>query len=83
MLETSDYLQALARETNRPEEAVLAEALRTGLREMWRQRILGLYLKGEIDRAAVVDQVGIDAVEVAERQYQAMQEDLARAKKPS
>ncbi|HEY2415039.1 MAG TPA: hypothetical protein VGI40_22535 [Pirellulaceae bacterium] len=80
MLETSDYLASLVHDTSRSEEEVLAQAVKTGLREMWRQQLLGRYLRGELDRAAVVDQVGLDLVELAERQSQAVQEDLAWAR---
>jgi hypothetical protein len=80
MLETSDFLASLVRDTSRSEEEVLAQAVKTGLREMWRQQLLGRYLRGELDRAAVVDQLGLDLVELAERQSQAVREDLLWAR---
>jgi hypothetical protein len=76
MLDTSDYLSALVQDTNRPEEEVLAEALKTGLREMWRQQLISRYLRGEITRDAAVEQLGLDHIELAERQRQAMEEDV-------
>jgi len=52
---------------------------RSGLRQLWRERILGRYLRGEIPCDEAVAAVGIDWVELAERQHEAMMEDLAWA----
>jgi hypothetical protein len=73
------YLETLVQETNRPEAEVLTMAFRTGVRQLWRERILGHYLRGEIGRNEAIEAVGIDWVELAERQHQAMMEDLAWA----
>ena len=51
-------------------------AFQTGLRQLWREHILGQYLRGEISREATVEAVGIDWVDLAERQDKAMLEDL-------
>jgi hypothetical protein len=72
----SEYLETFVRETQKPEPEVIALALRTGLRQLWREWILGRYLKGEIARDEAVQMVGIDWVEPAERQYQAAMEDV-------
>ncbi|MGA9351406.1 MAG: hypothetical protein WBW48_21720 [Anaerolineae bacterium] len=58
---------------------MLTLAFRTGVRQLWRERILGHYLRGEIGRNEAIEAVGIDWVELAERQHQAMMEDLAWA----
>jgi hypothetical protein len=49
------------------------------VRQMWRERVLGRYLRGQIDRNKAVELAGIDWVELAERQHKAMMEDLAWA----
>lgn len=72
----SDYLEALVRETHQPEEEVIAMAFKIGLRHMWRERTLGRYLRGEIPRDEAIRAVGIDWVELAERQQMAVSEDL-------
>lgn len=54
-------------------------AFQAGLRQLWRERILGQYLQDSISRDEAIKQVGIDWVELAERQHTAMQEDLAWA----
>lgn len=73
------YLETLARETNKPEAEVMTLAIQTGLRQLWRERTLGRYLRGEISRDEAIADVGIDWVELAERQHEAMMEDLAWA----
>ena len=73
------YLEALTRETDKSEAEVMALVFQTGLRQMWRERILGRYLRGEMTRDEAIETVGIDWVELAERQHQAMMEDLAWA----
>jgi hypothetical protein len=76
---TLTYLETLVRETHRPEAEVMTMAFQTGLRQLWREHILGQYLRGEIDRSEAIETVGIDWVELAERQHKAMMEDLAWA----
>ena len=73
------YLETLMRETRKPEAEVMTLAFQTGLRQLWREHILGRYLRGEIARDKAVEAVGIDWVELAERQHKAMMEDLAWA----
>ncbi len=70
------YLETLVRETCKPEAEVMTLAFQTGLRQLWREHILGRYLRGEIARDKAVEDVGIDLVELAERQHNAMMEDL-------
>lgn len=76
MPETTEYLRDLVRETREPEAEIVAKAFRTGLRQLWREQVLGRYLRGEIDRDKAVDLAGIDWVELAERQHAAMTEDV-------
>jgi hypothetical protein len=73
------YLETLIRETNKPEAEVMAMAFQAGLRQLWRERVLGRYLRGNISRDEAVKAVGIDWVEMAERQHEAVLEDLAWA----
>jgi len=73
------YLETLVRETRKPEAEVITMAFQVGLRQLWRERILGRYLRGEISRDEAIEAVGIDWVELAERQHEAMMEDLTWA----
>jgi hypothetical protein len=73
------YLESLVRETHKTEAEVVALAFETGLRQLWREQLLGRYLRGEIPRNDVIESVGMDLVELAERQHAAVREDLAWA----
>ena len=77
----TDYLELLTRETETSEAEVMARALETGLRQLWRDHLIGAYLRGKATREATVGLVGIDWVELAERQNRATQEDLEWALK--
>lgn len=79
MESTLTYLQHLTAETHKPEAEVLTMAFQTGLRQLWREHILGRFLRHEISRQTAIEAVGIDLVELAERQQQAMLEDLTWA----
>jgi hypothetical protein len=76
---TLTYLETLVRETHKPEAEVMTMAFRIGLRQLQRERVLGCYLRGEVNRAEAVSVAGIDWVEMAERQHEATLEDLAWA----
>ena len=76
MENTLTYLETLARETHKPEAEVMTMAFQVGLRQLWREYILGRYLREEISREEAIETVGIDWVELAERQHEAMMEDL-------
>lgn len=69
------YLDTLVRETHKPEAEVITWAFQAGLRQLWRERTLGQYLRHEISRDVAIEAVGIDWVDLAERQHQAMLED--------
>jgi hypothetical protein len=70
------YLETLVSETHKSEAEVMDLAVQTGLRQLWREHILGGYLKGRITRNEAIQSVGIDWVDLAERQHQAMIEDI-------
>jgi hypothetical protein len=76
MESTITYLQRLTEETHKPENEVLTMAFQSGLRQLWREHILGRYLRHEISRDEAIEVAGIDWVELAERQYDAMMEDI-------
>ncbi len=75
MTDTALYLETLMAQMEQPEEVVLAEAIRAGLRQLWRENLLGRYLRHQISRAEAIESVGIDWVELAERQLAAAMED--------
>ena len=79
MESTVTYIETLTRESQKSEAEILTMAFQVGLRQLWRELILGRYLRHEISRDEAIDAAGIDWVELAERQYEAMREDLAWA----
>jgi hypothetical protein len=70
------YIERLSREIHKPEAEILTMAFEAGLRQLWREHILGEYLRGEISRESAIETVGIDWVDLAERQHAAMTGDL-------
>lgn len=79
MATVSTYLERLTREFKKPESEVMTMAFEAGLRQLWREHVLGRYLRGEISREQAIQRTGIDWVDLAERQHTAMTEDLAWA----
>lgn len=77
MATTLEYLELLTAESKKSEAEILTLAFQTGLRQLWREHILGRYLNQLISRAEAIELVGLDLVELAERQHQAMLEDVA------
>lgn len=80
MATASTSLSRLARELQKPEAEIMTMAFEMGLRQLWRERTLGQYLRGEISRDEAIERAGIDWVELAEQQHTAMSEDLAWAR---
>lgn len=78
---TLSDLQQLAEEMEVSEEDVIAEAVRSGIRQLRRERTLAAYVRGELPRDEAIDRVGIDWVEMANRQREAVEEDVAWALK--
>lgn len=70
------YLEMLSREIDKSESEVMTMAFQKGVKQMWRERILGRYLHKEITRDEAIENVGVDWVELAERQHEAMMEDI-------
>lgn len=54
------YLETLTRETKKPEAEAITMAFQIGLRELWRELILGRYLRHEISRDEAIEAVGVD-----------------------
>jgi len=79
MRKALSYLATLVQETHKTEAEVVALAFETGLRQLWRERILGRYLRGQISRDEAIETAGIDWVELADRQHVALREDFAWA----
>ena len=81
MESSSTSLAHLAQELQKSESEIMAMAFEAGLRQLWRERTLGQYLRGEVSREEAIERTGIDWVELADQQHAAMIEDLAWAKR--
>lgn len=46
MAETVTYLEKLIREMHKPEAEIVARALQAGLKQLWREQVLGRYRLG-------------------------------------
>jgi hypothetical protein len=79
----SNYLDQLVRETHKSEAEIMALAIEAGMRQLWREQVLGRYLRGDLSRQQAVEAVGADWVDLAERQHRAMREDVEWARDPS
>jgi len=79
MASAATSLERLAQELHKPEAEIKNMAYEAGLRQLWREHILGQYLRAEVPRDQAIERVGIDWVELAERQHAAMTEDLTWA----
>jgi hypothetical protein len=82
MISSAIYLQQLVQETHKSEAEVIALAVQAGLRQLWREQLLGRYLRGQVSRQAAIEEIGIDWVDLAERQQQAVLEDMEWALTP-
>ena len=76
MESTLTYLEKLSHVSHKAEAEVMTLAFQVGLRQLWREHVLGQFLRDEISREEAIEVAGIDWVELAERQHQAMREDL-------
>jgi hypothetical protein len=70
-------LEELVRLRHEPPAEVLAEALERGLARLYQESILARFLKKQISRQKAIRLVGLEAVKMAEHQWQATQKDLA------
>ena len=77
--DTLSDVQALSDEMGLSEAEVIAEAVRSGLQQLRRERTLAAYVRGNLSREDAIERVGIDWVEMADRQRKAVEEDVAWA----
>lgn len=71
-----ELVALLTRVTQMDETEVFERATEVGLQQMWREVMLERYLRGDISREEAVQEVGLDWVDMAERQWRAAQEDI-------
>ncbi len=74
--ELLDELEDLAKAKHEDISDLIAEALRIGVSKLWQERVLSMYLRGELDRKEAVKRVGLNLVKLAEKQNKAALEDV-------
>lgn len=75
-MELTERVEELAREQERSESEILEEALEKGVKSLWDEYILSQYIEGELDRAEAVKLVGLAKVKRADREMEAVKEDI-------
>lgn len=75
-VELSERVQEIAEARGVPESEVLEQALERGIEDLWVQVVLERYLHDEINREEAVDLVGRDSVRRAEREVEAVEDDV-------
>ncbi|MBI4471282.1 MAG: hypothetical protein HY646_01350 [Acidobacteria bacterium] len=71
-----EQIQEVARWKRRPSAQVIAEALETGVAQLYAQTVLGEFLRGRLTRKEAIKRVGAEPVRQAERQMRAVRDDL-------
>jgi hypothetical protein len=74
--ELTERVRELAEAQGVAESAILEEALERGVEDLWTELVLSQYLNDEIDRERAVELVGHDAVTRADREVEAVEEDV-------
>jgi hypothetical protein len=72
----AEQIEEVARWKHRPSAQVIAEALEAGVAQLYTQTVLGEFVRHRISRKEAVKRVGVEPVRLAERQLQAVREDV-------
>lgn len=72
----SDRVREIAAARGVPESEVLEAAIERGIEDLWEDVVLSRYFDGEIDRDAAIEFVGRPTVERADRERDAVEEDV-------
>lgn len=75
--ELTDRIREISDARGVSESAVLEQALERGLQDIWQETVLSLYVTGDLDRSEAVERVGEQAVHRAEREVEAVDQDVA------
>ncbi len=72
----TERVREIAEARDIPESEVLEQALERGVEDLWQELILSRYLNDELSREKAVEFVGADRVKRAEREVEAVEEDV-------
>ncbi len=72
----SELVREIAEARGLSESEVFEQALERGLEDLWEDLVLAQYLDGELDREEAIERVGRTKVERAERECEAVVDDV-------
>lgn len=72
----TERVQEIAEARGVPESEILEQALERGVEDLWADLVLSRYVNDEIDRETAIELVGRDRVKRAERELQAISDDV-------
>ncbi len=72
----TERVQEIAKERDVPESKILEQALERGVEDLWIDLVLSRYINDEINREAAIGLIGRDRVKRAERELQAVEDDI-------
>lgn len=74
--ELTDRIREIADATGDSESTILEQAVERGLQGLWEETVLSQYVTGDLDRAEAVARVGESAVRQADREVEAVEQDV-------
>ena len=72
----TERVEELARERGVPESEILEQAIERGVDDLWVESVLSKYVEGGMERERAVELVGLDRVKRADREVEAVEEDV-------
>jgi predicted transcriptional regulator len=72
----TERVEELARDREVTESEILEQAIERGVEDLWTESVLSKYIDGEIERERAVELVGLDRVKRADREVEAVEEDV-------
>lgn len=72
----TERVQEISEARGIPESEIFEQALERGVEDLWTELVLSRYLSDEIDREEAIELVGRDRVKRAEREAQAVENDV-------
>ena len=72
----TERVQELAEARGVPESEILEQALERGVEDLWVDLVLSRYVNEELDRETAIELVGRDRVKRADRELQAVADDV-------
>ncbi len=76
MQTVAQEIEKVAKVQKKPEEAVVAEALKIGMAKLWKETIVDQFLQGKMSREEAIQLVGEPLIVLAEKTHQAVLEDV-------